>query len=323
MRIFIAAILLSLLAPANEKLKAIDEIVVPAKDKIIRKREKQYKRPKAIAEWNFHRSLKDRIGDLDLKLHGQERKFLGGIHLGTCYLESPMIPMEITEKTFEVCIFTYNMWQKGGGVMTLQAPNNRFDSIVFAEKQAKKWISGSDFHKRTKALDGPEEKSGIFLHLIITYKKDGTVTFYRNGEIYGAPYKTEVLKVGKNQGKILFGLRHLPDNPGKRFKGFITRARFYNRALTKEQVRNCWKIENVTYEEVYATLKSSEKKKAAAAFKILAGMAKRFEKNNHQAKNNPNPKPNPEVKPPAKKPDILPEKKPEKKPINHGNRRYD
>src|SRR5205807_1933622 len=113
-----------------------------------------------------------------------------------------------------------------------------FDSIVFAEKEPKRWVAGSNYFSRSQISDGPLETAGPeeFVHVAVTYRGDGTMAVYRNGVPYGAPYaKGEPLAFGAGEARVLLGLRHKGAGSGF-FAGDIEEARLYDRALTAEEV---------------------------------------------------------------------------------------
>jgi hypothetical protein len=75
------------------------------------------------------------------------------------------------------------------------------------------------------------------VHLAVTYGADGQVTFYRDGQPYGQPYKSKGLakfEAGKSQ--VLFGLRHMPLGDNKFLNGKLERACLYDRALSASEV---------------------------------------------------------------------------------------
>ena len=74
------------------------------------------------------------------------------------------------------------------------------------------------------------------LHLLMVYQADGTVTLYRNGEPYGEPYQTELLRFSEGQARVLLGLRHLPPGGNKSLQCVISAARLYDRALQPDEV---------------------------------------------------------------------------------------
>ena len=135
------------------------------------------------------------------------------------------IPFGVSEKTLSAWVKLDNLKQRAGGVITLQTPNGVvFDSIVYAEKQPYIWMSGSNNFRRTENFTlAPQEKQAdkVFVHLVITYSKEGKITGYRNGQQYGKPYQKSTFHFKPNDSVISFGVRHLPASPQRMLHGEI------------------------------------------------------------------------------------------------------
>ena len=58
-----------------------------------------------------------------------------------------------TDKTLVSWVCLANTTQRGGSALTIQQ-DDQFDGIVFGEKEAGKWMAGSDFLKRTQNQQG-------------------------------------------------------------------------------------------------------------------------------------------------------------------------
>src|SRR5213076_1615216 len=113
---------------------------------------------------------------------------------------------------------------------------NVFDAIVFGEKKPQHWLAGSDFFNRTQDFEGAleTEAKDAPVHRAIVYSADGTIKGYRNGKIYGQPYKSRgpaTFEAGKAQ--VLFGNRH--GAPG----GNKNLARSEERRVGKECYQPC------------------------------------------------------------------------------------
>ena len=192
---------------------------------------------KPYAVWEFSDNLSDSVGSLDLRADGSITYNDGRVVLNGAFLESPKLPIELRAKTLEVWCRLNELNQRGGGVMTVQW-RSRFDSIVYGERKPMEWISGSDGHARTLDFEGaaPESKAQETLHLVMVYTEDGTTTLYRNGSPYAASYNKGATTFPAEESHVLFGLRHLPAGGNRFLSVEIDRARFYNRALTSEEV---------------------------------------------------------------------------------------
>jgi hypothetical protein len=194
--------------------------------------------PAAIAEWDFTAAAADRLSG---QFHGNARRNHDSLELDgvDSYFASLPIATAVREKTLEVRVQLDSLDQKGGAAITLQTLDGaQFDGIVFAEREPRMWMAGSNSFVRTRSFQGPEEQIDTeFIHWAIVYEADGTITGYRNGLPYGLPYKSEgVVEYPANNCQILFGLRHAPPDASRLLRGKIALGRLYDRALTPEQI---------------------------------------------------------------------------------------
>jgi len=196
---------------------------------------------KPIAQWDFENDTLDSIGALHGDIRGQASLTDGALVLQSGALFTKPLSATLTERSFEVLVQLDDLTQTGGGAMTLQSlDGNIFDSIVFGELSPRRWLSGSELHRRTKPFETQDEDLAHQepVRLIYTYQKDGTIHAYRNGKPLGKPIRMDqpiTYQAGKAQ--IVFGLRH-GTNPGggRSLIGRIFEARLYDRALTEEEV---------------------------------------------------------------------------------------
>ena len=221
--------------------RELEALINPVRTSLLRARQKGRAKPvdlKPFAAWEFNGDLKDSVGSLHLKAHGKIQHGEGMVTLNNSYLQSAPLPFDLREKTLEAWCLVHNIDQRGGGVMGVQGPGDFFDTIVLGERQPRHWITGSNRFARTKDFpeSTPETKPKEKLHLAMVYKPDGHVVLYRNGKPYGKPFHTSLATFPKNRSSIIFGLRHLPAGAGRYLHVSLARARFYNRALTAEEV---------------------------------------------------------------------------------------
>jgi beta-fructofuranosidase len=144
-----------------------------------------------------------------------------------------------TEKTLVTWVYLANATQRGGSALTVQR-GEQFDGIVFGEKQAGRWMAGSEFYKRTQAAqdayaaETADEKTRI--QMASVYTAD-TISIYRNGELLVSyPAQNADLLRGKDRA-VVFGIRHIGAGSGEVLQGAIEDARVYDRALTAEQLK--------------------------------------------------------------------------------------
>jgi hypothetical protein len=209
--------------------------------------------PKPYLTWAFERPSGITLSG-GASVQGGRLRLPGG--QGLAY--SPPLGKEIREKTFEVWVALSNLTQRAGSVVALDTGGGRqFDGIVFGERQPGKWIAGSDYFRRTRDLDAPQESArpNELVHIAATYHADGRVSLYRNGKPYGVPYVNPgpegVLKgYPAGETRVVFGGRHM--GAAERLAGEIEEARLYDRALSPEEVAASYQagFANFTPEEL-------------------------------------------------------------------------
>jgi hypothetical protein len=221
----------------QKKLKLsqdISGIIDPVRVKLIEKKKSTKASRKndsldPILEWNFESGLNDQILGLKTNLKNGAAIENGRLILRNGgYAVTDNLPIGIAEKTLSAWVQLDNLSQRAGGVITMQNTNGSvFDSIVFAEREARKWMSGSNgFSRTTPFSSAPPENiaDNQFVHIAITYSPDGKITGYRNGKIYGKPYTTNLYKYRKNRSVLTFGVRHLPASPQRMLHGSISQG---------------------------------------------------------------------------------------------------
>lgn len=142
-----------------------------------------------------------------------------------------------TDKTLVSWVTLTNKDVRAGSILTIQ-DGDQFDGIVFAEKDPRKWMAGSDFFRRTQknrsktTVETADSKTQI--QMAIVYKGD-EIRIFRTGEPYAQyPAKNVDLLSSKNCVAV-FGLRHIGGNGS--IAGAIDDARIYGKALTPEEIQ--------------------------------------------------------------------------------------
>jgi hypothetical protein len=228
----------------EELAKALADLEGPARKAVLADKElgKITAAPSPVAAWDFRKGGDDLVGKLHAKPVGGAKLTPDGATLDgkTGLLRTPPITFDLKAKTLEVWVRLDSLTQRGGGAITVQTPDgSEFDSIVFGEQEPARWMSGSDFFRRTRSFGGAEEKDAAneFVHFAITYANDGTITAYRNGKPYGKSYVSKG-PVAFTAGKavIVFGCRHEPAGGNKMLAGTVSMARVYHSALSPDQI---------------------------------------------------------------------------------------
>ena len=261
---------------SSRLLSEIEGILRPVREKLVAQRGSHAAAtardaPEAFADWDFEKGSDDIKGRLPLKLEGSARIEQGALVLdgnGSMARSSPLAST-LREKTLEAWVQLENLDQRGGGVITVQdLRGDAFDSIVFAEKEARCWVPGSDFFRRSELLGGPAESEAASraVHMAITYAADGTVTAYRDGVPYGKSYKSkgpQTFKAG--DAEMVLGCRHGKPSGNRVLTGRILRARLHNRALSAKEVAASSGLEEgvVRQGDILARLSASDRDRIA------------------------------------------------------------
>jgi hypothetical protein len=255
------------LAELRKKMAAIDE---PARQRILATRLPNEKVAVAftppIARWDFTTGLDDRLGDLDVQLQGGAHRTEHGLLLDgiAAFASTPTLSRELKEKTLEAWVSLSRFDQGGGGVIGLQTFDGQsFDSIVYGEREPRRWLAGSNGFVRTKDVGGTDEteSDGSPIHVAVTYAPDGTISVYRNGQHYGQPYTTTLHTFAANTSQAVFGLRHAPVGANKLLAGTIARAQLYDRALSADEIAASAGVANnsVSADEIIACLPAGQR----------------------------------------------------------------
>lgn len=210
--------------------------------------------PEPYAEWDFEKDGADLKGRLPLKLEGSAKIQNGALVLdgSSAFARSDPLPKNLAGKTLEAWVLLDNVTQSGGGVITVQdLQGNVFDSIVFAEREPRQWMAGSNFGLRTKSFSGaPDaEAANRPVHVAIVYAGN-KVQGYRDGQPYGKNYKVdEEARFTANASQVLLGCRHGSGGGNKLLKGRILRARLYDRPLSPTEIEVSRQIESTIVTE--------------------------------------------------------------------------
>jgi len=167
------------------------------------------------------------------------RRTVAGVLLVVCVASVCGAQAAKTDKTLVSWVTLTNKAHRAGSILTVQVGDS-FDGIVFAEKTADKWMSGSDWYRRTQKdqdNNAPETAdSKTMVQMGIVYKGD-KVQIYRNGESYAA-YTAKNIDLLSSKGNVaVFGVRHVGGGASGSIAGGIEDARIYAQALTAEQLK--------------------------------------------------------------------------------------
>ena len=239
--------------------------------------------PPPAAAWDFTEGLGDRVGDADVELrHGATRDGRGiqvdGVR---AFAASRPLGFDLEAKTLEVWVRLDGLDQRGGGAMSVQTSDGHtFDAIVYGEKEAKRWMAGSEFFRRTRSFGGPEEGEARDrpTHIAMVYDADGRITAYRDGQPYGKRYQgggPQVFTAGRSQ--VVFGVRHGAPGGNRMLKGTIVKARLHDRALSAEAVAASGQFNGVVSDtDIEAALTEEQRGQLGTVVSRLAEVAARL-----------------------------------------------
>lgn len=203
-----------------------------------------------IGHWTFEKGseLEDLTGHFgDIKLNGAEVKN-GKLHIGnvkwalTTGYKGPQIG---PNKTLLTWIYLDDLdIRRGATIAVNQSNSDKFDAIVYAERQEGRWMAGSSHFRRTKdAVPGFEEKEiDKLIQLAISYEESegrAKIIIYRNGEIIGS--YTQGLIVSWDEGNVeaLFGPRALIAGTAHGWVAArVEDARIYNAVLSENEINS-------------------------------------------------------------------------------------
>jgi mono/diheme cytochrome c family protein len=201
--------------------------------------------PTPFARWDFTADAADSLGGLHGTLEGGAKIAGGRLILNgqTAFLRTGPIPRDIREKTLEAWLILPTAEQGGGGVISLETGNGSvFDAVVFAEREPRKWVVGSNFYSRTRNLGGMDETPGQRVHVAAVFNADNSIAFYRNGEPYAAAYTpdTPLQTYKAGDAHVLIGKRHT--GGGNAFlTAEVEQASLYDRALSADEIAASFK----------------------------------------------------------------------------------
>ena len=193
-----------------------------------------------VHQWKFNGFATDSVGTAHGTLSGGAAITPDGrLGIGGGQMLSDPIGNTITEKTLVSWVSLNNLdTGRGGSALSLGHTGDKFDGIVYAEAEARKWMAGSNGFVRTQVpqLYGTEEtvtEPGEVM-MAIVYKADNSITLYRDGSLYGS-YTPGSPLVSYNAGvdRALIGPRHVGPPP---LDGFVNEARIYNSALGDAEI---------------------------------------------------------------------------------------
>jgi hypothetical protein len=232
--------------------------------------------PTPLTRWKFEDPS---AGAAAGEAHGGAAVSGGALRLPQpgAYFEAPLLTQDIREKTLEAWVAVADLEQGGGAAISLeQTGRGPFDALVFGERQARKWMAGSEGFVRTRDLDASAEDAppGSWVQLVAVYSGDNRIALYRNGVPYGKPYdpSSPLLTFRAGKARIVLGRRH--EGGGRPWlTGAVQQAALYDRALSPAEVAAAFRSGgfSVGTAEMLAALSPEERKARETALARVAG----------------------------------------------------
>ncbi|MFN0125947.1 MAG: hypothetical protein ACKV19_04580 [Verrucomicrobiales bacterium] len=215
-----------------------------------------------VGHWTFDNgSLLDLTGNFDaLVLEGDAELVDGALDINgvgtnaTGWAHAPALPASapLENKTLVSWITLESLSDgamSGAAIAIDVQVGDRFDGIVFAERNANRWMNGSsNFHRtpaeqfdQTASSEETTVPSPSIIKLAISYEGLGgdqvRITGYRNGEIMGTYEIGSFATWAAGEYEVLFGPRHTSPAPNGALDARIHEARLYDTALTQAEIQ--------------------------------------------------------------------------------------
>jgi hypothetical protein len=198
-----------------------------------------------LALWTFELDARDSVGGLHGTLMDGATIARGRLRLDgkRAYVQTTPLTRDLRAKTLEAWLTLADLKQRGGGALTVQTRDGHtFDSIVFGEREPRKWIAGSNSFQRTcdLAADLEDTPPTELVHIAVVYASDSSIVVYRNGKRYAPAYVPSGPDAAQRtysagNSHVLLGLRHTGAANGF-LAGEIEEARLYDRTLDDAQI---------------------------------------------------------------------------------------
>ena len=143
------------------------------------------------------------------------------------------------DKTLVAWVTPANLKQRGGGVLTISDRTGDFDSVVFAERNERRWMAGSGDQLRTQknqSGNAPETASADTLVQIAVVYRRTRVEIWRNAKLYASYDIDKRPPIFGSERLVLMGVRDYGPKGNRYFAGSIEDARIYNHALDASQI---------------------------------------------------------------------------------------
>ena len=200
-----------------------------------------------VGHWTFNdgETLTDLTGNFaDLTMSGATISG-GQLHLdsGQWARCTSYTGPSITEKTLVSWVIMEGLDVTAGGPLAIATVDgNTFDAIVYGERQYHRWMSGSDYWRRTQYPNPgcQETTTGELVQMAISYENSGGsahVKIYRNGVLIGDYTQGSIATWNTTTTEAIFGPR--VTNAGS-IDASICEARIYGSVLSQTEIQEIY-----------------------------------------------------------------------------------
>ncbi len=209
--------------------------------------------PGIIGHWKFEGAnpRADFIGnwgDLELYRNASIANGQLDVNAGSLVRSTSYSGPAISSKTLISFAKIQNLDLRSGSILTLDGiSNDNFDAIVYAERQPRRWMSGSSYFRRTQdPVPGfAESVANQTVMMAITYQHLGggliRIIIYRNGQVIGSYDSGNASSWSPSNVEVLFGCRHSYGNsPVGQLDALIDEAMIYGRALSAAEIQGIY-----------------------------------------------------------------------------------
>ena len=182
---------------------------------------------------------------------------------------SALIKSEIEEKTLEAWLEVDSIPEKAQTVMEIRSLSGfrgaSVDGIRFVPGDSPRWENYSIGRFRSQDSGGSDEalEPGKRVHVAISYRQDGTIAVFRDGDLHGKPYLPDTSVPASRLQTYRSGDALVRFEANQYFR--ISEARLYDEALSGDQVASSYAagIENFDSAQLRERMSRSERERTA------------------------------------------------------------
>ncbi|MCA2968106.1 MAG: DUF1553 domain-containing protein [Acidobacteriaceae bacterium] len=201
--------------------------------------------PAPVGWWTLDSDARDEAGALHASLTPEAATFAQGRLRPPAGKESVTavtapLTTDVREKTMEAWVHVASLSEKATTLLRIRNRSGfrgaAVDGIRLTGGKKRRWENESTVNFRTEDVEGPAEDTpvGGRIHVAVSYAANGEIRLYRNGKLYGRPYRPDA---GTAHGLLqTYGRQDavVELTSGRGFE--LEQARLFAQALNAEQV---------------------------------------------------------------------------------------